>query len=92
MSDPIDPLMQLLSDVVLPNLKAVQMTQAEQLAANCRLEQAIQELRRHLNAQFALLANQLTACRAELAAAHAALKAAQEPSDSLPTRRGTLIH
>jgi hypothetical protein len=92
MSDPIDPLTQLLSDVVLPNLKAVQMSQAEQIAANNRLEHAIHELRRHINSQFALLANQLIACRAELAAAHAALKAAQVPADSLTPRRDTLIH
>ena len=84
--------MQLLSDVVLPNLRAVQMSQAEQLAANDRLEHAIHELRRHIDAQFAMLANQLTACRAELAAAHAALKAAQANAESPELRRDTIIH
>jgi hypothetical protein len=92
MSDLIDPLTQLLSDVVLPNLKAVQMSQAEQIAANNRLEHAIHELRRHIDSQFALLAHQLTACRAELAAAHAALKAAQGTADSPIPQRDTLIH
>jgi hypothetical protein len=92
MSDPIDPLMQLLSDVVLPNLRAVQMSHAEQIAANNRLEHAIQELRRHIDAQFAILANQLTACRAELAAAHAALKAAQTNAGSPATGRNTIVH
>lgn len=92
MSDPIDPLTQLLCDVVLPNLKVVQMSQAEQLAANDRLEHAIHELRRHIDAQFAMLANQLTACRAELAAAHAALKAAQANAESPELRRDTIIH
>jgi hypothetical protein len=92
MSDAFDPLTQLLTDVVLPNLKSVQMSQAEQIAANTRLEKAIDELRRHINSQFALLANQLTACRAELAAAHAALKAAQASSETLDPQRNSLIH
>jgi hypothetical protein len=68
------------------------MSQAEQIAANTRLEKAIDELRRHINSQFALLANQLTACRAELAAAHAALKAAQASVETLAPQRDTLIH
>jgi hypothetical protein len=92
MSDPFDPLTQLLSDVVLPNLKVVQLNQAEQIAAHARLEQAIQELRRHIDLQFTLLANQLTACRAELAAAHAALKAAQAPGSPQSPQRNPLIH
>jgi len=92
MSEPIDPLTQLLSNVVLPNLKMVQMSQAEQIAANNRLEHAIVELRTHIDLQFALLANQLTACRAELAAAHAALKAAQASTGSSIPRRDPLIH
>jgi len=92
MSDPIDPLTQLLSDVVLPNLKAMQICQAEQLAADSRLEQAIQELRRHLDSQFAHLANQLTACRAELAVALAALKAVQAHSNSQTPQRDPIIH
>jgi DNA-binding protein H-NS len=92
MSDPIDSLAQLLSDVILPNLKAVQLSQAEQIAAQTRLEQAIQDLRNHLDMQFAQLSNQLTACRAELAAAQAALKAAHAPADPLAQGRNPLIH
>ena len=92
MTDPVDSLTQLLSDVVLPNMKVVQINQAEQIAANNRLEHAIHELRRHIDSQFALLAHQLTACRAELAAAHAALKAAQGTADSPIPQRDTLIH
>ena len=92
MSDPVDPLTQLLSDVVLPNLKVVQMAQTEQIAANNRLEHAIQDLRRHIDLQFALLANHLTACRAVLAAAHAALKAAQAPGSPQSPQRDPRIH
>jgi len=77
MSDPFVSLTMLLSDVILPNLKTVQMSQAEQIAANDRLELAIEDLRTYMESQFALLGAQLTACRAELAATQAALKAAQ---------------
>jgi hypothetical protein len=68
---------QLLSEVILTNLKTVQASQIEQIAANERLEQSIEELRLHLDAQFATLLAQLTACRAELAATQAILKATQ---------------
>jgi hypothetical protein len=77
MSDPFVSLTMLLSDVILPNLKTVQMSQAEQIAANDRLELAIEDLRTYIESQFALLSAQLTACQAELAATQAALKAAQ---------------
>lgn len=66
-----------LSEVILPNLERVQASQMEQIAANDRLEQAIEELRERLDGQFAELRVQLTACRAEVAALHAALRAAQ---------------
>jgi hypothetical protein len=75
MDDLLAPLTRLLSDVILPNLKAVEVNQAEQIAANDRLENAIEELRVHLESQFALLAAQLTACRAEVAATQAMLRA-----------------
>jgi len=91
MSDPFASLTQLLADVILPNLKAVQMSQAEQIAANDRLEQAIEDLRTHLESQFALLSAQLTACRAELAATQAALKIAQAHAGLLAPE-GKLLH
>ena len=61
MNEPFDSLSRLLSDVILPNLKSVQVSQAEQIAANDRLEMAIEELRLHLESQFAHLTAQLTA-------------------------------
>jgi hypothetical protein len=41
MNDPFASTIRLLIDVVLPNLKTVQVSQAEQIAANDRLENAI---------------------------------------------------
>jgi hypothetical protein len=92
MEDPIATLTRLLSDVILPNLKAVQASQAEQIAANDRLENEIDELRMHLNSQFAHLAALLTACRAELAITQALLKAARQQDGTFAPDRTTLIH
>lgn len=92
MDDPIVSLTQILTDVILPNLKTVQVSQTEQIAANDRLENDIEELRLHLESQFAYLSAQLTACRAELAAAQAAFKAAHAQNGMLELDRNTLIH
>jgi hypothetical protein len=92
MNDSLASFSRLLSDVILPNLKSVQVSQAEQIAANDRLENAIEELRLHLDSQFAHLTAQLTACRAELAAMQAVLKAAQTHGGLRALDRAALIH
>jgi CO dehydrogenase/acetyl-CoA synthase delta subunit len=92
MNEAYDPLMQLLSDVILPNLKSVQVSQSEQIAANDRLEIEIDELRLHLNSQFAHLTAQLTACRAEIAATQEVLKAVRMQAGMSAAGRDTLIH
>ena len=92
MDDPLVSLTRILADVILPNLQIVQVSQAEQIAANDRLENAIEELRLHLESQFAHLTAQLTACRAELAAAQATFQATQMQSGLLAPDRTTLIH
>jgi len=91
MNDLFDSLNRLLSDVILPNLKSVQASQAEQIAANDRLESAIEELRQHLDSQFAHLSAQLTSCRAELAAAQAAFQAVHAQNGASSPDR-TMIH
>jgi hypothetical protein len=92
MNDPFSSLTSLLSEVILPNLKAVQMSQTEQIAANDRLEHAIEDLRTHLESKFALLTSQLTACQLELAATQAALKAAQSQLGFREPQNKFLIH
>jgi len=91
MNDPFALLNSLLSDVILPNLKSVQASQGEQIAANHRLEQSIEELRMQLEKQFAGLSAQLTACRAELAATKALLEAARVQGGATKDR-SSLIH
>jgi hypothetical protein len=92
MNEPFVSLTQLLADVIVPNLRSVQVSQTEQIAANDRLENAIEELRLHLESQFAHLSAQLTACRAELAAAQATFKAAHAHNGAPGPDRITLIH
>jgi len=92
MDDPSVALCHLLSDVILPNLKAVQVSQSEQIAANDRLEEAIAELQVHIKSQFAAISAQLTACRAELAALQAALSATQSKGSQVESDRSTLVH
>jgi dynactin complex subunit len=92
MNEPFDTLTQLLSSVILPNLKSVQTSQAEQIAANDRMEEAIEELRVHLEAQFSHLTAQLTACRAEVAATQALLRSVQEQQGAHRPGRAVLVH
>ncbi|HEY6848993.1 MAG TPA: hypothetical protein VI320_22685 [Terracidiphilus sp.] len=92
MSDSFDSLALMLCDVVLPDLKTVLLSQSEQIAANDRLEHAIEELRTRLESRFALLNAELTACQAELAATQAALKATQTGAGLRWSGSKTLVH
>jgi hypothetical protein len=93
MDDPTDSLTDLLLTSILPSLKAVQRSQAEQIAANDRLEQAIEQLRAHLNSEFANLSAQIIAARAEMAALQAALQVLQARSHgTASTEEFKLIH
>jgi hypothetical protein len=92
MDDPMDPLTDLLLNSILPNLKAVQVSQGEQIAANDRLEQSIENLRAHLDSEFNKLAAQLIACRAEMAALNAAIQTLQSRTHSSSAGEASLIH
>lgn len=81
----------LLNEVVLPNLKAVHASQSQQIETTRRVEHSIEELRIRLESQFADLTAQLTACRAELAATQAILKAAGAHAP-LPVKPVTLMN
>lgn len=77
MNDIAATLNHLLSNVILPNLKAVQTSQAEQIAANDRLEEEICDLQTQIKTEFMRLQAQLTACRAEIAVLQAVVKSVQ---------------
>lgn len=82
----------LLSNVILPNLKAVQACQAEQIAANDRVEEAVGELEFELKAQFANLSAQIVSCRAEIAALQASLKSVQAQHQNIFFEHSTTIN
>lgn len=92
MNDIAATLNHLLSDVILPNLKAVQTNQAEQIAANDRIEEEISELQLQIRSEFAHLQAQLTACRAEIAALQAMLKAQQTQGTVVASTVSTSIN
>lgn len=92
MNDIAAALTHLLSDVILPNLKAVQTNQVEQIAANDRIEEEISELQVQIRSEFAHLQAQLTACRAEIAALHAMLKSAQAQGTMVASALSTTIN
>jgi uncharacterized membrane-anchored protein len=92
MDDAMDSLNELLLNSILPNLKAVQVSQAEQIAANDRLEQSIEHLRAHLDSEFNKLAAQLIACRAEMAALQVAIQALQARNRGASAGETSLIH
>jgi len=85
-------LSRLLVEVVLPRLQTVQIHQSEQIAANNRLQDSIDQMRVSLDDQFASLSAQLTACRAELAATQAVLQAVQVQKITERTGRSSLVH
>ncbi len=92
MEEILSSITRLLTEVVMPNLKAVHAGQAEQIESTHKVERAIEDLRLNLEAQFAHLNAQLTACRAELAATQAMLKAAGISKDQTPAKPVTLVH
>lgn len=91
MNEILASLSRLLSEVILPNLQAVQSSQNEQIAANDRLEQSIENLRTQLESQFAHLLAQVNSCRAEVAACRMTLEMMRMQSGVHSDSR-TLIH
>jgi len=92
MSDIAATFNHLLTDVILPNLKAVQSNQTEQIAANDRIEEELSELQLQIRSEFAHLQAQLTACRAEIAALHAILKSTQAQGTVIAPALSTSIN
>lgn len=92
MDEILSSVVRLLNEVVLPNLKTVHAGQTQQIETTHRVERAIEDLRIRLESQFAELTVQLTACRAELAATQALLKAAGTAQTPTFTKAPTLVH
>jgi hypothetical protein len=56
----------LLSDVILPQLKSIHASQAEQRLETGRLNRNIEEFRLEMQVRFAALHAEITACRQEI--------------------------
>jgi len=84
----------LLLDVILPNLKGIQASQAEQRAQTERLNQNLEEFRAEMQLRFAEIRAELAACRQEVEDTMVTLRETDIPDDpdSIITSKKRLIH
>jgi hypothetical protein len=66
MSDTLSEIFRLLGDVVLPNLKAIQVGQAEQRLQTERLNRSLDEFRAEMRVRFTEIRAEIAACRAQV--------------------------
>jgi uncharacterized membrane-anchored protein len=92
MNDLINALSNLLSNVILPNLRSVQARQAEQMEQSARVEAAITELRQHIELQFNHMNSQLNHNYEELTRLRDALIVLKLEQASLANQKLNLIH
>jgi len=84
----------LLVDVILPHLKGVQASQAEQRVQTERLNQNLEEFRSEMQLRFAEIRAELAACRQEVEDTMVTLRETDLPDDSesIVTGKKRLIH
>lgn len=94
MKDMFSQLHALLLDVVLPHLKGIQASQAEQRLQTARLNQNLEEFRSEMQLRFAEIRAELSACRQEVEDTIVTLREADLPDDpdSAFTGKKRLIH
>ena len=84
----------LLVDVILPHLKGIQASQAEQRVQTGRLNQNLEEFRSEMHLRFAEIRAELAACRQEVEDTMVTLRETDLPDDSesIVTGKKRLIH
>jgi len=84
----------LLVDVILPHLKGIQASQAEQRVQTERLNQNLEEFRSEMQLRFAEIRAELAACRQEVEDTMVTLRETDLPDDSesIVTGKKRLIH
>lgn len=84
----------LLVDVILPHLKGIQASQAEQRVQTERLNQNLEEFRSEMHLRFAEIRAELAACRQEVEDTMVTLRETDLPDDSesIVTGKKRLIH
>jgi hypothetical protein len=94
MKDMLSQLHTLLLDVVLPHLKGIQASQAEQRQQTARLNQNLEEFRSEMQLRFAEIRAELAACRQEVEDTMVTLRETDLPDDpdAAFTSKKRLIH
>ncbi len=94
MSDVFSQFYQLLVDVILPNLKGIQASQAEQRLQTDRLNRNIEEFRAEMQVRFAEMRADIAACRAQVEDAMVTIRESEAANAGYPASRGkkTLVH
>ena len=94
MSDMLSQIFRLLVDVVVPNLKDIQASQAEQRLQTERLSRSLEDFRAEMRVKFAEVRAEIAASRLQVEDAMITLREAEtaEAIDSIPHSKKTLIH
>lgn len=94
MSDMLSQLYKLLVDVVLPNLKGIQASQAEQRVQTEQLDRNLEDFRAEMRVRFTEIRAELAACRVQVEDAMVTLREtdAAEADGSASRGKKTLIH
>jgi predicted phage gp36 major capsid-like protein len=86
MSDPLAQVYALLSSTVLPRLKEIQASQADQRLHADRLERDIADFRAEMHLRFTELRAELAACRAQIEYALGTSRDSEEANGSEPAQ------
>jgi predicted phage gp36 major capsid-like protein len=94
MSDMLSQLYKLLVDVVLPNLKGIQASHAEQRLQTEQLNRNLDEFRAEMRVRFTEIRAELAVCRVQVEDAMVTLRETEtaEADDSASQGKKTLIH
>ena len=94
MSEMLSKIYALLLDVILPHLKDIQASQAEQRVQTERLNQNLEEFRAEMQLRFAEIRAELAACRQEVEDTMVTIRETDFPDDggSIVTSKKRLIH
>jgi predicted phage gp36 major capsid-like protein len=94
MSDMLSQLYKLLADVVLPNLKGIQVSQAGQRLQTEQLNRNLDEFRAEMRVRFTEIRVELAACRVQVEDAMVTLRESEtgEADNSASRGKKTLIH
>ncbi len=89
MFDYLSHIYQLLMEVILPSLKGIESSQAEQRLQTDRLNQNLEEFRTEMHICFAEIRAEVAACRAQVEDVMVTIRESEAASDSASTARGS---